>query len=98
MVRVGDLKIVRVNAEPWELYDLAKDPTELDNLAAEQPDALAEVVAAYHRWIREQEAEMPLLREVGQEESGDPVGHPEKARGHGSGGGNTHEGHHSARS
>jgi arylsulfatase len=98
MVRVGDLKIVRVNAGPWELYDLAKDPTELDKLVAERPDALAEVVAAYHRWIREQGAEMSLLREVGQEESGNPVGNPERARGHGSGGGNTHEGHHSARS
>jgi arylsulfatase len=64
MVRIGDRKIVRVNAEPWELYDLAKDPTELENLARERPDELAGMVAAYRRWIREQGAEMPLLDEV----------------------------------
>ena len=65
MVRVGDRKIVRVNAGPWELYDLAKDPTELQDLATERPEELAETVAAYHRWIQDQGAEMPLLDEVG---------------------------------
>ncbi len=64
MVRIGDRKIVRVNAEPWELYDLATDPTELDDLARERPHELAEMVDAYHHWIREQEATMPLLDEV----------------------------------
>jgi arylsulfatase A-like enzyme len=64
MVRVGDRKIVRVNAGPWELYDLAKDPTELEDLAREQPDELEELVTAYRGWIRDQEAEMPLMEEV----------------------------------
>jgi arylsulfatase A-like enzyme len=64
MVRVGNRKIVRVNAGPWELYDLSKDPTELEDLARERPDELAELVAAYHRWIRDHEAVMPLLEEV----------------------------------
>lgn len=64
MVRVGDHKIVRVNAEPWELYDLAKDPTEVENLAGTRPGELAEMVKAYHRWVREQEAEMPLMDQV----------------------------------
>ncbi len=100
MVRIGDRKIVRVNAEPWELYDLEKDPTELDKLAGRHPDALAEILAAYRRWIRDQGAEMPLRDEVDQKDSGDPADELQGAagRGHGWGGGNTHEGHHSARS
>jgi arylsulfatase len=64
MVRIGDRKIVRVNAEPWQMYDLAEDPTELEDLAAEHPGALAEMVAAYHRWVREQGAKMPRWDEV----------------------------------
>jgi arylsulfatase len=65
MVRIGDRKIVRVNAQPWELYDLSRDPTELENLAAARPDQLAELVSTYQGWVRDQEAEMPLLNEVG---------------------------------
>jgi arylsulfatase len=64
MVRVGDRKIVRVNAGPWELYDLASDPTELDDLAPSRPGELADLVATYHRWIQDQGAVMPLLDEV----------------------------------
>ena len=33
MVRIGDWKLVRVNAQQWELYNLADDPTELDDRA-----------------------------------------------------------------
>jgi hypothetical protein len=46
MVRIGDRKIVRLHAEPWELYDPANDPTELDDLARERPDERAEMEAA----------------------------------------------------
>ena len=31
----------------WELYDVAADPTELDNLAAERPDVVARLA---ERW------------------------------------------------
>ncbi len=64
MVRVGDRKIVRVNAEPWELFDLAKDPTELNDLAGERPDELSGLVAAYRQWILDHGADMPRLDEV----------------------------------
>ncbi|MFY0654073.1 MAG: arylsulfatase [Cyclobacteriaceae bacterium] len=47
MFRNGDYKIVRLNGGPWELYNIQKDPTELNNLAEEQPDKLAELDALY---------------------------------------------------
>ena len=43
-IRVGDLKLVSVGAEgPWELYDLATDRAESDNLAAKQPEKVKEL-------------------------------------------------------
>ena len=53
MYRQGDWKIVRENMEAWELYDLAKDRTETEDLAATQPDKLAEMVTAYENWKKE---------------------------------------------
>lgn len=64
MVRVGNRKIVRVNAQPWELYDLAEDPTELHDLASERPDHLESLVETYRRWIHDHEAVMPRRQEV----------------------------------
>jgi arylsulfatase len=69
MVRVGERKIVRVNAQPWELYDLAADPTELHDLAGKRPEELAAMVDVYHRWVTEQEAQMPLMDEVASGEA-----------------------------
>jgi arylsulfatase len=39
-LRMGDWKVVsaRENENSWELYDLAKDRSEMHDLAAEQPD------------------------------------------------------------
>jgi arylsulfatase len=46
-LRVGDWKIVAAGAESdWELYDLTKDRSESNNLAARQPErvkAMAEI-------------------------------------------------------
>lgn len=48
-VREGDWKLVWENAKTgWELYDLSKDRTETNNLAAEQP---AKVEALSKKWI-----------------------------------------------
>lgn len=55
-VRVGNWKAIRTNLHPRprqkdkapgavELYDLAKDPTELHNVAAENPEVVARLVA-----------------------------------------------------
>ena len=34
----------------WELYDMWEDRTELNDLAGEQPERLAEMVAAWEAW------------------------------------------------
>ena len=39
-LRVGDWKLVNKNRGPWELYNLAKDRTELKNLGASNPARL----------------------------------------------------------
>ena len=36
--RIGDLKIVRQSPKKWELYDLARDPSETKNLVKDQPE------------------------------------------------------------
>lgn len=50
-IRVGDLKLVAKGARgPWELFDLSKDRSEQNNLAAAQPEVakkLAEMWQAY---------------------------------------------------
>jgi arylsulfatase len=50
-VRIGDLKAVTRGDDPWELYDLAADRTELRNLAAERPQDLARLVARWNAWV-----------------------------------------------
>jgi len=52
-LRDGDWKIVSFQAGPWELYNLAEDPTELDDLAARHPDRVATMSAEWHRMSRD---------------------------------------------
>ena len=47
MFRKGDYKINRMNGGPWELYNVKDDPTELVNLAGEQPEKLQELAGDY---------------------------------------------------
>lgn len=50
-VRVGDLKLVRTGRNAtWELYDLAKDRTELHDLAAERKTEVAVMAARWDAW------------------------------------------------
>jgi arylsulfatase A-like enzyme len=50
-VRVGDLKLVRKGANgEWELYDLAKDRTEMNDLAAKMPEKVKELREKWHAW------------------------------------------------
>jgi len=53
-VRQGDWKLVAASKEEaWELYNIAEDPTELNNLAANNPDKVDQLSAAYQQWAGE---------------------------------------------
>ena len=47
MFRKGDWKIVRQNDEDWELYNLASDRTELNDLSKSDPEKLQELINTY---------------------------------------------------
>jgi len=51
-LRVGDWKLVFSENEDAELFDFATDRTEAHDLAAERPDKLAEMRAAFDRWAK----------------------------------------------
>ncbi|AMV40379.1 arylsulfatase [Planctomyces sp. SH-PL62] len=46
-VRDGDWKLVARSNEPWELYDIAEDRSELHDRAAEHPDRVRAMAAAW---------------------------------------------------
>lgn len=44
-------KIVKGHqSDEWELYDLSRDPVELNNLASENPEKLEELIGLYQSW------------------------------------------------
>jgi arylsulfatase len=49
-VRVGRWKLVRKFPDPWELYDLETDRTELNDLSAKHPGRVQEMLALYQAW------------------------------------------------
>ena len=49
-VRRDRWKLVREYPGPWELYDIEQDRTELQDLAADRPEVLAELAAAWNAW------------------------------------------------
>jgi len=49
-VRAGKWKLVARKGEPWELYDLENDRTELDNVAPRYPHRVHEMAARYQTW------------------------------------------------
>ena len=49
-VRMGKWKLLHVRGEPWELYDLQADRTELNNLADAHPEKAAELRAKWNSW------------------------------------------------
>ncbi len=53
-LRQGDFKIVRNAAtDPWELYDLARDPTESNNLATQRAADVARLDDQFQNWLAE---------------------------------------------
>jgi len=60
MYRRGPWKIVRQNGEAWELYHMQHDPTELNNLAGQQPEKLQEMVQAYEAYQQATRTELGM--------------------------------------
>jgi arylsulfatase len=51
--RVGDWKLVAKGPRgPWELYNLAADRTELNDLAAQHPERVMDLAAQWNTWAR----------------------------------------------
>jgi arylsulfatase len=51
-IRVGRWKLVREHPGPWEVYDMARNRTELHDLAAQRPDVVADLAARWERWAQ----------------------------------------------
>lgn len=51
-VRRGKWKLVTVGDNPWELYNMETDRTELNDLSAEMPEKVAELAGLYNDWVR----------------------------------------------
>ena len=51
-LREGNLKLVSRRPETWELFDMEKDRTELNNLAGKFPDKVKELDGKYQAWAK----------------------------------------------
>jgi len=49
-IRQGDWKLVKFGGADWELYDLANDRTELNNLAGQYPDKVKQMSSLWNKW------------------------------------------------
>jgi arylsulfatase A-like enzyme len=56
-IRQGDWKALHLPAPygpgAWQLYDLSRDPGEIDDLAASQPEKLAELLELWDRYVKD---------------------------------------------
>lgn len=69
-MREGRWKLVRRHPRAWELYDLVEDRTELNDLAAQQPQRVRDMAARYEDWARrcgvlDREQVVTLMRSQG---------------------------------
>ncbi len=51
-VRQGNWKLVKSDDAPWELYDLEKDPIEVENLAEKYPDKVRKLRKIFDNWLK----------------------------------------------
>jgi arylsulfatase len=64
-VRDGNWKLVSEGNNVWELYDMKKDRTELNDLSGERPDVLSKMVVMYETWAKRAGAlPWPVVPEV----------------------------------
>jgi arylsulfatase A-like enzyme len=53
-IRKGDWKLMTVDGENWQLYNLRDDIAESRDLASAQPERVKELRAAYDAWNSQQ--------------------------------------------
>lgn len=83
-MRIGDWKLVAdITHTRFQLYDIVRDPEETRDLAADEPERLAEMVERFHRLWAEIEAEGP--REWWEDEPEEFQRRPGKGKGKGKG-------------
>ena len=58
-VRDGSWKLVREYEKPWELYNLANDRTELNNLASQETQRTARMIKAWELWATKNSVAFP---------------------------------------
>jgi arylsulfatase A-like enzyme len=51
-VRNGKWKLIAGFREPWQLYDMSNDRTELNDISSQHPNKVAELKAAYQAWAK----------------------------------------------
>jgi len=51
-IRIGNWKLVAINKTRWELYNLAVDPYELNNLIGQESEKASELLAKYKEWAK----------------------------------------------
>jgi arylsulfatase len=49
-LRFGKRKLVVAHNDPWSLYDMEKDRTELNELSEKYPDRVERMKARYQQW------------------------------------------------
>ena len=51
-VRLDNWKLVSKNKDPWELYDMTQDRTEMNNLIEKYPEKARELQTMYDDWAK----------------------------------------------
>ena len=51
-VRIGDWKLVAAHEEPWKLYNIPADRTEMHDVSAQHPDEVKQLHEAYDAWVK----------------------------------------------
>jgi arylsulfatase A-like enzyme len=51
-IRIGEWKLVSKHPGDWELYHITTDRTEMNDLAAQQPDRVKEMAAQWDTWAK----------------------------------------------
>lgn len=51
-VRDGDMKLVKGYQGAWELYDISKDRSEMNDLSSKMPGKVAKLTTAYEEWAK----------------------------------------------